>query len=142
MRDGRSLAIHPATQNIHDGKALSTFQNPNIDIVGVCRPLPDLSDLEIPLSSDPPESADVPHTPRTTQHSLTTLRVLESPIRAPFPVSAFLSPVFPALSYVSTAREEYFVGDDDPEPQDAEIHKRWKEVDRLVSLLVSVREED
>ncbi|KAJ7714697.1 hypothetical protein DFH07DRAFT_374328 [Mycena maculata] len=102
---------------------------------------PDLRTLTIPLSAQPPEPADVPNTPRATQSTLTVLRVQDSPIEAPFPIAAFLSSVFPALDRIRTAREGYHL-EEDPAPHDAETHKKWKEVEKLVPLLVAVRDED
>lgn len=103
----------------------------------------DLRSLVIPLSADLPESVDAPYTPRPTQTTLRSLCVLDSPIEASFPVAAFLSSVFPALTYISTAREGFFMEpEDDPAPLHAETHKKWKEVERLVPLLVAVRDQD
>ncbi|KAJ7683412.1 hypothetical protein B0H17DRAFT_1137735 [Mycena rosella] len=63
--------------------------------------------------------------------------------RAPFAVAAFLFAMFPALSLIRTSREWYFLDDSDldPAPHNAETHKRWKEVEKLVPL-VAVRDED
>ncbi|KAJ7484215.1 hypothetical protein FB451DRAFT_1083577 [Mycena latifolia] len=103
---------------------------------------PDLRSLGIPLSANLPASSGVP---RITQATLTTLYVFDSPINigTPFVVAAFLSATFPGLSYISTSREGYFLSPEhDPAPQDAEPHKRWKEVEKLLPLLVAVRKED
>ncbi|KAJ6521161.1 hypothetical protein DFH09DRAFT_1193076 [Mycena vulgaris] len=110
-------------------------------LLSFARQCPDLHTLALPLSSAPPGSLSDGTPP--AQMVLKYLAVIDSPIEAPFPVAAFLSSVFPGLEDISTSRDLFSNAPDEAEADDAhEAHRRWKEVERLVPLLVTVREEE
>ncbi|KAJ7184992.1 hypothetical protein C8R46DRAFT_469700 [Mycena filopes] len=104
----------------------------------VAQNCPLLEELTLTLSA----RAIPPQSPALTQTALRALDVGHSPITLPLPVARFLSAIFPNLQSVSTAWED----EDDPdgEENDTEsmvFHRRWKEVETFVPVLVAVREE-
>ncbi|KAJ7137356.1 hypothetical protein C8R43DRAFT_1019984 [Mycena crocata] len=92
-------------------------------------------------SSVPPATAE-PHQ-HIFQTSLSSFEVDYSPITSPFDVARFLSGIFPNLRSIKTAREDnpHQALEEDPEAAQIALHARWKEVERLIPLMLAVREE-
>jgi hypothetical protein len=101
---------------------------------------PALHMLRLPVNGaivpDPPHPVEWP-----SQRALTSLHVVDSPIESALAVAGVLSCLFPCLEELMASDE----GDEDNAeiaPADAEVHARWKEVERLVPMFVKIREEE
>jgi hypothetical protein len=79
--------------------------------------------------------------PKVSSESLTGLRVLHSPIAQPKQVAAFLSDLFPNLSFISNKEREYRA-DRGVEEAEEDQDKKWVEVEGLIAVLASVRAQE
>ncbi|KAF7333422.1 hypothetical protein MVEN_02358000 [Mycena venus] len=84
---------------------------------------------------------------RISQHRLRTIDVLKSPISDPRAVARFMSGLFPRLADISTLNDwrwdDLIETEDDAEIEEARaLHTRWKQVEALVPMIASIREEE
>ncbi|KAJ7158034.1 hypothetical protein C8R43DRAFT_1180450 [Mycena crocata] len=119
------LTSHPM------GLPAPTFSATIPGLLPFARHCPLLNTLMLPLSGDfPPPWGEGTCRPQYSQNNLSTLRVSDSPIADPLRVAAFLSAAFPGLSTICL------------ECAYSEDEKRWQEVERLLPMLVKLREQE
>ncbi|KAJ7122700.1 hypothetical protein C8R43DRAFT_1241234 [Mycena crocata] len=101
---------------------------------------PFLRQISLPFANADVPACDLTQTePHTKQTALRSLGVVQTPLAegAPPAVTTFLASVFPALVRIPTDGEDYhWLRTDDSSPR-GQWHRRWKEVQRLVPLLMA-----